>query len=153
MTTPLQKAVDVFDAQAFDAHRVLAVMAEKFPVEFLKLAVKYPGVTLQKVTPVTHAIRNEVHAHLLSGDKVKAIKLIRAEHDLGLKEAKDVVDKIQEHLFKLTLPQIMEVKIQLNEGRYVFAIKNVRQATGLGLREAKAVVDRIQASMPTQPFN
>lgn len=39
----------------------------------------------------------EIYQHLSSGRKIEAIKLIREETGLGLREAKDLADALSEH--------------------------------------------------------
>jgi ribosomal protein L7/L12 len=147
--TPQNKAQKVFAEGQFDATGMLRALAEQNPQIFLKLVAEHPGVALQKSVSITPHQRDHAQAFLRNGNKVGAIKMIRAELGVGLKEAKDIVDKIQEEHFSLTLPQITKVKQDLHKGRYVWTIKEVRGITGLGLREAKQLVDNIKDSMPT----
>ena len=93
-----------------------------------------------------------------AGKKIEAIKLVRAQTGLGLKEAKDAVEAIERgELVELTLratsttqavsgidpDQITELLLQ---GKKIEAIKLVREQTGLGLKEAKDVVEAIEAT-------
>ncbi len=48
-----------------------------------------------RLAPETHA---EIEQLLLSGQKIEAIRVCRAALNLGLKEAKDTVDRIDESL-------------------------------------------------------
>jgi ribosomal protein L7/L12 len=93
-----------------------------------------------------------------AGKKIEAIKLVRAQTGLGLKEAKDAVEAIERgETVELTLratsttqvvsgvdlDQITELLLQ---GKKIEAIKLVREQTGLGLKEAKDVIDAIEAT-------
>ena len=53
-------------------------------------------------------VRDAVHAHR----KIEAIKLLRAHHDLGLKEAKELVDEYTEKH-----PQLMDPRAE-SDGRF-----------------------------------
>jgi ribosomal protein L7/L12 len=56
------------------------------------------GISTAEVTPVTPQEPPElktIRETLLSGDKIKAIKLYRALYGVGLKEAKDAVDAME----------------------------------------------------------
>jgi len=93
-----------------------------------------------------------------AGKKIEAIKLVREQTSLGLKEAKDAVESMERgELVELTLrtasttqgvsnidpDQITELLLQ---GKKIEAIKLVREQTGLGLKEAKDVVEAIEAT-------
>lgn len=95
-------------------------------------------------------------AALQKGDTIGAIKLLRESHGLGLKEAKDVVDRHQAgqtDIFATPGPAEMghmpdEVLAALQEGNVIEAIKRLRAARGLGLKEAKDAVDAHLALHP-----
>lgn len=88
----------------------------------------------------------DVQAALGRGDKIEAIKLLRAATGLGLKEAKDVIDghpQAQDQQSGMSAPGSLpaDVMSALQRGEKLEAIKLLREATGLGLREAKDVVE------------
>lgn len=94
---------------------------------------------------------------LIQGKKIEAIKQVRLQTSLGLKEAKDYVEMIErgENPSQLmsanrAMPQaqglpddlLREAQAIARQGNKIQAIKLVRQATNLGLKEAKDMVDR-----------
>ncbi len=94
---------------------------------------------------------------LIQGKKIEAIKQVRVQTNLGLKEAKDYVEMIErgENPSQLmsanraapqaqALPDdlLREAQAIARQGNKIQAIKLVRQATNLGLKEAKDMVDR-----------
>jgi ribosomal protein L7/L12 len=95
---------------------------------------------------------------VLAGKKIEAIKLVREQTGLGLKEAKDAVEAIErgetpELTLRATaithgvsgidLDQINELLLQ---NKKIEAIKLYREQTGLGLKEAKDAVEAIEAT-------
>lgn len=98
----------------------------------------------------------EVQALLAQGQKIEAIKHVRELTGLGLKEAKDYVDSIQQGVSPATLSPVSppssgnpgnveeEARQLLATGNAITAIKRVRELTGLGLKEAKDYVDALQ---------
>ncbi len=95
----------------------------------------------------------QIQALLLQGKKIEAIKQVRQQTNLGLKEAKDYVDQIEHGTSPisphLAIPQahalpedlLREAQMVANQGNKIKAIKLVRQATNLSLKEAKDMVD------------
>ncbi|WP_110516157.1 ribosomal protein L7/L12 [Herpetosiphon llansteffanensis] len=99
----------------------------------------------------------DIQALLLQGKKIEAIKQVRLQTNLGLKEAKDYVEQIErgENPSQLISPNravpqaqalpddlLREAQTIARQGNKIQAIKLVRQATNLGLKEAKDMVDR-----------
>jgi ribosomal protein L7/L12 len=91
-----------------------------------------------------------VHALMLQGNKIQAIKVYRELTGVGLKEAKDYVDALEAG----AAPQpaapppdrtagLAEVHALAQQGNKIQAIKVYRELTGVGLKEAKDYVDRI----------
>lgn len=72
--------------------------ATSFVSKFIKT---YPAFALEKVQRNVFATVNAPEAvkHMIAGDKVAAIKIIRYAYSLGLKESKDVADRLQDELF------------------------------------------------------
>lgn len=98
-----------------------------------------------------------VEALVAAGRIIEAIKLLREETGLGLKEAKDAVDAYRNGrpLPRRTttgtaLPPAAdddELRRLLERGELVAAIKWYREQTGAGLAEAKAAVDQLARSV------
>jgi ribosomal protein L7/L12 len=97
----------------------------------------------------------DVLAALEQGDTIEAIKRLRAATGLGLKEAKDIVDR---HLSSgqptrrsvasmLSLP--FAVSEAMKQGNKIEAIRLMRQQGGLGLKEAKEAVEAFERANAT----
>ena len=101
---------------------------------------------------------DQIQQLLRDGKKIDAIKLVREQTGLGLKEAKDAVEAIERgESVELKLQTASTVQLVsgvdpnqitelLRQGNKIDAIKLVREQTGLGLQEAKNVVDAIEAT-------
>jgi len=97
-----------------------------------------------------------------AGKKIDAIKLVREQTGLGLKEAKDAVEAIERgELVELTWASsaaaapgpyaldLAPITAAVNAGKKIEAIKLYRQQTGVGLKEAKDAVEALeQGEMP-----
>lgn len=99
----------------------------------------------------------EVLEALQRGDKIAAIKHLRAAMGLELKEAKDIVEA---HLSGKPIPwppSVLQaplpdsVTTALQQGNKIEAIRILRELTGLGLKEAKDAVEALSpdARSPT----
>jgi ribosomal protein L7/L12 len=106
------------------------------------------------MTGPSHPLPASVQAALARGDKLLAIKLLRASAGLDLKAAKDAVER--GGLDSMIPPDVAEpaqvswppqVQAALQRGQQVEAIRLLREATGLGLKEAKAAVEA-QSDVP-----
>jgi ribosomal protein L7/L12 len=104
-----------------------------------------------------------VRAHYRKGDKVAAVKALRAATGLGLADAVRIVDKLgatakpappKDRPDSQVLPPIAaaigpdhddELRSLVAAGQQVEAIKMVRTLTGMGLKDAKQYVDRLQS--------
>ena len=90
------------------------------------------------------------------GRAIEAIKIVRQEWGVGLKEAKDAVDDFVSHgphLAKAaTTPTTRDMPPQallaLSQGKIIHAIKIVREEWGVGLKEAKDAVDDFLRTRP-----
>ncbi|HMB92193.1 MAG TPA: ribosomal protein L7/L12 [Rhodothermales bacterium] len=92
------------------------------------------------------------------GNKIEAIKLLRDTTGIGLKEAKNEVDRLSAELAgqarSSTRPttasetgQVPNAVLALaQEGRKIEAIKLLREKTGVSLKEAKERVDALTGS-------
>src|SRR5690606_7006420 len=88
------------------------------------------------------------------GRKIEAIKLIREETGVGLREAKDAVERLSAGMDPLPDPVIASkalptaVEALARAGKKIEAIKVLREQTGLGLKEAKERVEAIPGVPP-----
>jgi len=92
-------------------------------------------------------------AAIKSGHTVEAIKLIREQTGLGLKEAKDLVDSyLAGGPDKVVSTGNGELPLQavnlLEAGKLIEAIKVTRVSLGLGLRDAKERVEQYLDAHP-----
>ncbi|MFN8598082.1 MAG: ribosomal protein L7/L12 [Anaerolineae bacterium] len=99
---------------------------------------------------------------LARGNKLEAIKVLRQQTDLGLKEAKDAVEAVErgeQPEIARNLPRtptgsytvdIERITDLLARGNKIEAIKVLREQTHLGLKEAKDAVEVIErGGLPT----
>ncbi|MCU0445164.1 MAG: ribosomal protein L7/L12 [Microscillaceae bacterium] len=96
---------------------------------------------------------------LHQGNKIEAVKLAKESLNLGLKEAKDLVDAIESGQYKSELTAsaettspsglysekfVQQILDLLFKNQKIMAVKLVVETQGLGLREAKDYVDKIE---------
>ena len=90
-------------------------------------------------------------------NKIEAIKIVREETGLGLKEAKDVVERYvagdppfssQPPRTRDGNPMPLAAVSALQNGKLIEAIRIVREAHGIGLKDAKDTVDRYLDAEP-----
>jgi ribosomal protein L7/L12 len=119
-------------------------------------AIAQPMTNAAHVAAPTHAdLKNEVRALVAGGQIIQAVKLVRERTSLGLKEAKDMVDHVEDGA-RSSAPAISsmtfgnthinvddEARRLVAAGSKIEAIKLVRERTGLGLKEAKDYVERL----------
>lgn len=97
--------------------------------------------------------------HARRGEIVEAVKLVREQTGLGLKEAKDAIDGYlgipgqgsgaAASVGKPDTPGVSSLALfALEKGRLIDAIKHVREDTGLGLKDAKEHVELFLARNP-----
>lgn len=96
--------------------------------------------------------------------KIDAIKLYREMNGVGLKEAKDAVDAMEEAMrsgapvsFLVSSPppasvaspddQLAQLHGMIFAGQKIDAIKLYREASGVGLKEAKDAVELMEANL------
>lgn len=80
------------------------------------------------------------------GNKIEAVKLYRERHGVGLKEAKDAVEALEEGRQPAAPPAPAEdgdVLELLQAKRKIDAIKIYRERHGVGLKEAKDAVEAL----------
>ncbi len=94
---------------------------------------------------------------LNAGDKIEAIKILREATGIGLKDAKEAVERQMagEPPFPPDQQRSGDVGAfplaavtALQGGKFIEAVKIVREARGIGLKDAKDAVDRFVASEP-----
>jgi ribosomal protein L7/L12 len=109
--------------------------------------------------PVQTYEKDDAIEHMLiAGQKINAIKYYRQRTGVGLKEAKDAIDRMAlemkigqsqnsdpiEHQGQVDPDQLQGL---IRAGQKIKAIKYYRQATGVGLKEAKDAVEWLEAQM------
>src|SRR6266851_3779562 len=137
----------------------------------------FANLTMSSAGNMPPVESKSVQELLREGRKIEAIKRYRQENGVGLKEAKDAVDRmavglpipnrIDDFDFNGKQPADgddihdsfgdssnyasdtlnVEIRNLLRTGNKINAIKRYREAKGVGLKEAKDVVDRIEAEM------
>jgi ribosomal protein L7/L12 len=104
------------------------------------------------VTDASGPLSERVLDAIKRGNHVEAIKLLREQTGLGLKEAKDLVDRqvagtstTTPAQWSGTLPP--SAMIALQQGNEIEAIRLLRAETGLGLKEAREGVEAVAREM------
>ena len=99
--------------------------------------------------PVTGDLTARLHGHIAAGRPIVAIKELRQETGMGLREAKEYVDALTatgepprpaQGVGDETLARVHAL---VAAGRVVLAVKAVRDETGWDLRRSKEFVDRL----------
>lgn len=86
------RVIDVLAKGDVDLRQIAIDLAKQEPVIFLELA--------SRTARPEWAVK--VRSEMAACNKVMAIKLLRAAKNLGLKDAKDIVDCIHEDLYRLS---------------------------------------------------
>jgi ribosomal protein L7/L12 len=100
-------------------------------------------------------LEQQVRLLTQQGQKIQAIKLLRSNSPLGLKEAKDkvedlmrgeqlIVDRQSNHA-QITLSE--PIRLLLKQGKKLAAIKELRRQTGMGLKEAMDILNQIEETI------
>ncbi|MFZ0455907.1 MAG: ribosomal protein L7/L12 [Ignavibacteriaceae bacterium] len=106
----------------------------------------------EKKVQLSSAVKEE----LKNGDKIEAIKMLREETGLNLKEAKELIetefnnrtpheDNIKN---KINIPVPGSVFNYLRKGKKIDAITVLRRETGLGMKDAKDMVEKLLIENP-----
>ena len=92
---------------------------------------------------VVNVSSDEEIADLAGKNKIEAIKEYRALHGVGLREAKDAVERMMstEKVIENEEDQLSKIKELIVQGQTIAAIKEYRALYGVGLREAKEAVE------------
>ena len=95
-------------------------------------------------------IPSEVLEQIKFGNKIEAIKMLREKLNIGLKEAKDLVEKItSNNNMDKNIGEQKNVSVSekvldfLREGKKIDCVKVLREETGLGLKDSKDMVEKI----------
>ncbi len=122
-----------------------------------------PGAGYRDVADVPAASLDEVRVLVAQGNKIAAIKLVREQTGMGLKEAKDYVEALplagasalpparDPRAAGLAEHDLAEIRALAAQGNKIAAIKLVREQTGMGLKEAKDYVEALPATGPIAP--
>lgn len=126
------------------------VVSSEVPTSFSP-ARPAPSVTLDS------AQESEIRALIAAGNMIGAIKRMREFAEIGLADAKRVVEDMQQGVATILRPEPVpqptlaayasadrEVQLALARGNKIEAIKRVRELTGMGLKEAKDVVEALE---------
>lgn len=84
------RAIDLLMSGNVDYKAVAIALAKADPGKFIQLATTMPSPRDVKAVDIIR--------HIMSRDKVKGIKALRDVYMLGLKEAKDICDNLQDAL-------------------------------------------------------
>lgn len=115
--------------------------------------------TIDQPTLSDKQLETELRKVLSGSGKIAAIKLMRTQRNLGLKEAKDIVDAFESSgVLQLSLITTNNsaldttnngdaIKVLIKQGKRIQAIKLMREKNQLGLKEAKEEVERMERSM------
>jgi ribosomal protein L7/L12 len=101
------------------------------------------------------SLKEKVLPLLEQGQIIQAVKMVRELTGMGLKDAKDYVDALQQGKEpnitiqlpgEIKLPENLEmqVKVLIKEGKKIEAIKLVRLHTKIGLKDAKEFVESLE---------
>lgn len=91
-TAAYSRAIDLLLSDQVDYKQVVVELAKKHPTIFVRLVDGSSPVT----RPRWH---RRVNSLIQSVRKIDAIRLIREETGLGLREAKDIADNVQHELY------------------------------------------------------
>jgi ribosomal protein L7/L12 len=112
-----------------------------------------PSQTPRPAAAPVGGVQGEVQALLAGGNKIAAVKLVREAYQLGLGEAKTLVEAFERGepaaLPDAAVPTPIvdldaEIRGLLAANRKIEAIKRAREVLGLGLAEAKHHVEAIE---------
>ena len=96
------------------------------------------------------ALPADVLAALDQGNTIEAVKRLRASTGLGLKEAKDIIDRHRagDHPARRSVASMLSLPFAVSEamkqGNKLEAIRLMREQGGLGLKEAKDAVEAFE---------
>jgi ribosomal protein L7/L12 len=137
-----------------------------FSADGIKVSSVLSDLLEGKPAPAAGVDIDQIQQLTRAGKKIEAIKLVREQTGLGLKEARDAVEAIERGetvaltlratpaahgVSGIDLDQINELLLQ---NKKIEAIKLYREQTGLGLKEARDAIDAIEATgWPSTPGN
>lgn len=95
--------------------------------------------------PVSGDLTTRLRDLVADGKTIVAIKELRQEAGMGLREAKEYVLGLSPEPRRRDVDRVHALAA---EGKPILAIKELRERTGMSLREAKEYVDRLTAEPP-----
>lgn len=123
------------------------------------IKVSSPLNDLLENPPVPRGVDSAAIQQLVSeGKKIEAIKLVREQTGLGLREAKDAVDAIERGetpeltprstvtMTTISRADLDEINELLSQGKKIEAIRLYRERMDVGLKEATDAVEAIEAT-------
>lgn len=137
MNSAYKRVIEIISEDDLDYKAIVIAIAKDDPATFLKYA--------DKRQPPKHV--QMIYESIVSQNKVQAIKDLRATHNLGLKDAKDIVDHIELTLAHrgvpgVTAPQFSVSPLRRDLEQYYDEIVEF-QATAAPLTWAEAAVSAI----------
>lgn len=85
-----KEALELISQGSYDATKVLLELAKENPLMFIRCVNK-----TQVIKDDNYQILEKACQYLISKRPIEAIKLIRESFDFGLKEARDICDKVR----------------------------------------------------------
>jgi len=100
-------------------------------------------------------LEKQIQDLIFQNRRIKAIKLYREYNKVGLKEAKDAVERISaiKPELKLNHSPDNQVKDLVFQNKKIQAIKLYREYHNVGLKEAKEAIDRMSVIKSEQELN
>jgi len=86
-----------------------------------------------------------VYNHIKEGRKIEAIKILREETGMSLRDAKEFIEKFELRNFskQSSIEASESVLNHLRKGSKIGAIKKYREETGMGLKDSKEAVEKM----------
>lgn len=151
------KAIKVYredtGASLSDAKIAVERMDQQMRLGMPPLAKQTPMVAADEALD-TYAWQDEVGALLRQKRKIQAIKLYREQTGVGLREAKEAVERMEQGLpvdsmspLPIMACSSEDVLRLILEKKKIQAIKLYREQTGVGLHEAKNAVDQMEEAL------
>ena len=100
-------------------------------------------------------LEKQIQDLIFQNRRIKAIKLYREYNKVGLKEAKDAVERISaiKPELKLNHSPDNQIKDLVFQNKKIQAIKLYREYHNVGLKEAKEAIDRMSVIKSEQELN
>ncbi len=102
-------------------------------------------IAVQKPGRLPADVEERVRALVDNGHKIGALKELRDSTDLGLEEAKNIVDSMATSLPTNNNGDKMgTVRDLIRNGNKIEALKLYRESSGMSLKEAKEAIDKME---------